>query len=166
MHLFNLTQFERIVYLDADALVLVNVDDLFERNVSFAAAPDVFPPDRFNAGVMIVQPDDTVYNRMLESVATLPSYDTGDTGFLNAFFPSWFASEEAARLPFQYNAQRTMHWLTYAKQPGYWDAIQPVKILHFSSSPKPWDAPEKKGPLEMIWWNYLLESQMCRLASS
>ena len=62
MHLFNLTQFERIVYLDADTLVLVNVDDLFERNVSFAAAPDVFPPDRFNAGVMIVQPDDTSFS--------------------------------------------------------------------------------------------------------
>jgi glycogenin glucosyltransferase len=50
-------QYERVVYLDADTLVLDSIDDLFEREIgdapgSFAAAPDVFPPDRFNAGMI------------------------------------------------------------------------------------------------------------------
>ena len=34
-----------------DVFVMVVV---FEREVDFAAAPDVFPPDRFNAGVMLI----------------------------------------------------------------------------------------------------------------
>jgi hypothetical protein len=30
---------------------------VFERDVDFAAAPDVFPPDNFNAGIMLLKPD-------------------------------------------------------------------------------------------------------------
>ncbi len=49
LHVWNLVEFEKVVYIDADALVLQNVDELFSRP-GFAAAPDVFPPDKFNAG--------------------------------------------------------------------------------------------------------------------
>ncbi len=33
IHVFNLTEYSKCVYLDADTLVLQNVDDLFERCV-------------------------------------------------------------------------------------------------------------------------------------
>lgn len=29
-------------------------EDVFDRKVEFAAAPDIFPPDRFNAGVLLI----------------------------------------------------------------------------------------------------------------
>ena len=48
--------------------------------MDFAAAPDVFPPDRFNAGVMVVAPSSIVLDDMLSKVPELPSYDGGDTG--------------------------------------------------------------------------------------
>ena len=48
--------------------------------MDFAAAPDVFPPDRFNAGVMVVAPSSAVLDDMLSKVSELPSYDGGDTG--------------------------------------------------------------------------------------
>lgn len=53
---------------------------LFDRQVDFAAAPDVLPPDRFNAGVMLVTPSEAVLEDMLSKVAKLPTYDGGDTG--------------------------------------------------------------------------------------
>ena len=31
-----------------------SVEELFEKDVEFAAAPDVFPPDKFNAGVLLI----------------------------------------------------------------------------------------------------------------
>lgn len=31
-----------------------SVEELFEKDVDFAAAPDVFPPDKFNAGVLLI----------------------------------------------------------------------------------------------------------------
>ena len=71
-----------------------------------------------------------------------------------------------ARLPFGYNAQRTLHWMTYAKQPGYWRAVQPLKVIHFSSSPKPWEQGKKKGELEMVWWNAFIEAKTAPLGAS
>ena len=53
---------------------------LFETPAAFAAAPDVFPPDKFNAGVMVVTPDQSVLTAMLAAASTLPSHDGGDTG--------------------------------------------------------------------------------------
>ena len=35
---------------------------------------------------------------------------SGDTGFLNSFFPDWFSWPAEQRLPFRYNALRTMYW--------------------------------------------------------
>ena len=50
--------------------------------------------------------------------------------------------------------------MTHKKQPGYWQAVGEVAVLHFSSSPKPWESPDKKGELELIWWKYFMQAQL------
>mmetsp|Transcript_13368 Transcript_13368/g.26421 ORF Transcript_13368/g.26421 Transcript_13368/m.26421 type:complete len:83 (-) Transcript_13368:27-275(-) len=50
--------------------------------------------------------------------------------------------------------------MTWAKQPGYWKAVEPIKVIHFSSSPKPWESPDKKGPLELVWWGFFFQAKM------
>ena len=164
LHVFNLTAFRKVVYIDADTLVVENVDSLFDRPGAPcpSAAPDVFPPDKFNAGSWSWNRR-ALFEDMLAKVDTLPSHDGGDTGFLNSYFPDWFSQPQAHRLPFRFNAQRTMHWLTFTGNPGYWKSVRPIAILHFSSNPKPWTTTSesgKKGELEMIWWHYFTESQM------
>ena len=143
-------------------MVLEDISDVFERigKEKFVAAPDLFPPDRFNAGVIGLVPCSRTFDSMMSQVATLPTHDGGDTGFLNSYFHDWWQRPPAARLPFSYNAQRTLHWLTFKAQPGYWNAVKPVKVLHFSSSPKPWEVPDKKGELELIWWQHFMQSQV------
>mmetsp|Transcript_113069 Transcript_113069/g.303406 ORF Transcript_113069/g.303406 Transcript_113069/m.303406 type:complete len:228 (+) Transcript_113069:3-686(+) len=158
LRLWEQEDFDRLVYIDADCIVLESVDELFERP-SPSFCPDVFPPDRFNAGVIVMQPSRDVFAEMMAQVPKLGSHDGGDTGFLNSFFPSWYEWSSQHRLPFRYNALRTMYWFTH-KNPGYWEAIKPIKILHFCSSPKPWDAQAKKGDLEQVWWEHYLRSQM------
>jgi glycogenin glucosyltransferase len=146
--LWGLTQFSKVVYLDADMLVVgAGLEELWERPGAPcpAAAPDVFPPDRFNAGLLVVEPDAAVHAALLAAAPLLPSHDGGDTGFLNAFFPGWFAAPPPSRLPFRFNAQRTLHWFTAAAQPGYWAAVQPVVVIHYSSSPKPWEVRPPQG---------------------
>ncbi|KAJ1445820.1 nucleotide-diphospho-sugar transferase [Pelagophyceae sp. CCMP2097] len=159
LRIWQQTQFDRIVYVDADAVVVDNIDELFALDVAFAAAPDVFPPDKFNAGVLVIKPCLETFARLEAAIPLLPSHDGGDTGFLNSFFPDWFASPASCRLAFGYNAQRTLHWFTHSSNPGYWDSISPLKVVHFSSSPKPWDAPGKKGPLELLWWDTFMQAQ-------
>ena len=162
LQVWALDDFDVVLYVDVDAVVCENVDHLFDIDCDLAAAPDVFPPDRFNAGVLLLRPDRATYERLVALAPTAPSYDGGDTGFLNAAFPAWHGGENArlARLPFACNAQRTMHWMTRAA-PGYWEAVKPIKILHFSSAPKPWQAPDKKGECEMVWWDFFLQMQLC-----
>ncbi|CAL1155613.1 unnamed protein product [Cladocopium goreaui] len=150
--------FAKLVYIDADCLVLENVDELFDRSCP-AFCPDVFPPDKFNAGVMVLEPSRKIFQEMLTQVEQMPSHDGGDTGFLNSFFPDWYSWPAEQRLPFRYNALRTMYWFTHSN-PGYWKSVAPVKVLHFCSSPKPWDSDAKKGDLEQIWWEHYLRSQI------
>ncbi|KAH9195776.1 hypothetical protein AeNC1_002239 [Aphanomyces euteiches] len=167
LHVFNLVEFSTVFYIDSDAFVLANVDEVLERDIRpypFAAAPDIFPPDRFNAGVLLLHPNAELFQRLVSQSAQFQSYDGGDTGYLNAVFPDWYTYDAKARLPFAYNAQRTMHWLTYAKKPGYWDAVGDAKVLHCSSSPKPWESPDKKGDLEMLWWQYFTEMNLEAMA--
>eukprot|EP00753_Platysulcus_tardus_P010676 PLAT2954.1.p1 GENE.PLAT2954.1~~PLAT2954.1.p1 ORF type:complete len:351 (+),score=162.19 PLAT2954.1:48-1100(+) len=156
--LWSLTDWDKLVYIDADAMVVRNVDDLFLRPTP-AAAPDVFPPDCFNAGVLVVTPNAATFASMLAVTAELPSHDGGDTGFLNSFFPDWWSWPAEQRLPFGYNAQRTMYWFTH-KKPSYWAAVKPLSIIHYSSSPKPWDAAASKGELELRWWAMFVSAQL------
>ncbi|CEM34465.1 unnamed protein product [Vitrella brassicaformis CCMP3155] len=157
LHVWSLTEFQRVVYIDADCIVMRKIDCLFDpAAVSCPAfAPDVFPPDRFNAGVMVIEPSLAVYEDLLAKRTVLRSYDRGDTGFLNAYFSGWYGWDAKHRLAFHYNAQRTMHWMTHSKQPGYWDecVLPCLSVLHLSSSPKPWESPDRKGPTEWLWWN-------------
>ena len=46
---WKLTQYKKCVFMDADTLVLQNIDDCFDRD-ELSAAPDVGWPDCFNSG--------------------------------------------------------------------------------------------------------------------
>jgi len=52
LHCWRLLQYTKCVFLDADTLVLTNIDDLFDRE-ELSAAPDAGWPDCFNTGVFV-----------------------------------------------------------------------------------------------------------------
>lgn len=53
--IWQLTEYEKIVYLDLDVLVVENIDELFERP-DLSAAPDILTGDKFNSGVLVIKP--------------------------------------------------------------------------------------------------------------
>ncbi|CAI5986779.1 unnamed protein product [Closterium sp. NIES-64] len=65
--MWTLTEYHRLVYVDADLLVMSSLDDLFCRD-ELSAAPDTIPPDRFNSGLMVVAPSDDTFRDMLSKV--------------------------------------------------------------------------------------------------
>jgi glycogenin glucosyltransferase len=167
-----------LVYLDPDTVVVKNIDNLLasicdvQNGYYFAASPDIFPPDKFNAGVLVLSPNSELFVEMLRVCAMFKSYDGGDTGFLNQFFPRWFCRDswfhgfdeaglkhrglvQVERLPFGYNAQRIMHSWT-KKKPAYWRDGVDLHVLHYSSSPKPWERPlsNNSGDLDQLWWKF------------
>lgn len=131
---WKLTEFEKCVFLDADTLVLQNIDDLFERD-ELSAVPDVGWPDCFNSGVFVFKPSDTTYAGLLDHAKRYGSFDGGDQGLLNEFFSNWNTQDISHRLPFVYN---TVSTASYTYTPAFKRYGKDIKIVHFLGSSKPW----------------------------
>lgn len=152
IQIWRLTQFEKVVFLDADTLVLKNVDELFERP-ELSAAPDVGWPDCFNSGVFVCVPSSDTYKRLEEFIKTSgSSFDGGDQGLLNNFFPGW-AESSTRRLSFLYNV---VSHSFYSYLPAFLKYKDDIKIVHFIGERKPWY--HRPGPgadindLAHKWW--------------
>ena len=86
IHVFNQTQYSKVIFLDADTLVLRNIDELFntaangtmddkDRNKRFAAAPDAGWPDCFNSGVFVCRPSFEDYQGLIEMASQEGTFD-------------------------------------------------------------------------------------------
>ena len=149
--------YDRIVFLDADTIVVENIDSLFLCN-GFCAV--LRHSERFNTGVMALEPMAFDVDDMLSRIKDMPSYTGGDQGFLNAYLKDFarapmFYPERGrllnsdvkgtlgvltmGRLPTQYNADLGLFVLNRNR----W-AIDTVSVIHYTLGPvKPW-----------AWWSY------------
>ncbi len=126
--IWKMTAWDRLIYLDADVIVRANIDELFAID-EFAAAPDLginLHYERFNSGVFCCQPSLDTFDAMMSLIAKTTSYDGGDQGFLNEFFP------QARRLDRNYNVLKRL----YTCHPDMFN-LDDVKVLHYTGR-KPW----------------------------
>mmetsp|Transcript_12300 Transcript_12300/g.28410 ORF Transcript_12300/g.28410 Transcript_12300/m.28410 type:complete len:318 (-) Transcript_12300:51-1004(-) len=159
LHVFGLyDNYDKVVFLDADLLILKNIDELFELDLStgypFAAAPEIMPPDTFNTGVLVVAPSEKTYHELLQAARSMQSPDGSDQGFLNQFYPRWFEQDSSHRLPFVYNALQTV--ASYYNPA--WEMLKDnMKVLHFAGDDlmKPWSfegsLPPSLGVFLFLW---------------
>ena len=75
IQLWRLTQYRKIVFLDADTYPLKNIDDLFKRPSSFSAAPDAGWPDCFNSGVFVTEPSESTFENLAALASEKGSFD-------------------------------------------------------------------------------------------
>ncbi|MHC2300484.1 glycosyltransferase [Rhizobium mongolense] len=147
LRLWQLTEYERTVFIDADAIVLKNIDRLFGYP-EFSAAPNVYETladfRRLNSGVFVARPSEETFGRML---ALLDQPDAfwrrTDQTFLEAFFPDWHG------LPVYFNMLQYV-WFT---MPALWD-WKSISVLHYQYE-KPWEKDHPKAgrlkPLIDLW---------------
>lgn len=147
---WELCDYDKVVFLDADTLVLQNVDELFDRR-EIAAAPDFFMADRFNSGVMVLEPSEETFGRMLHALASEESYDGGDQGFLNQFFHDWYAMGVEHRLPAGYNMHHFVYQFLQRHAAVYKDLDKEVKIIHYTLQ-KPWIGKATVTGGSGVWW--------------
>ncbi|GJE85833.1 glycosyltransferase family 8 protein [Phanerochaete sordida] len=130
LHIFRLTQYSKIIFLDADVLPVSPISHLFTTPHEFAAVPDVGWPDIFNSGVLVATPGEDKFNELMDLQKTKGSWDGGDQGILNEWRgPNWH------RLSFTYNTTPTAAY-TYA--PAYERFGSAIKAIHFIGYDKPW----------------------------
>ncbi|XP_037552790.1 glycogenin-1 [Nematolebias whitei] len=152
IHCWTLTQYSKCVFLDADTLVLSNVDELFDRG-ELSAAPDPGWPDCFNSGVFVFRPSLLTHSRLLDHARHHGSFDGGDQGLLNSFFNSWPVEDISKHLPFIYNLCAST---VYSYLPAFQQFGHNAKIVHFAGAVKPWSSPRGDSHLmerfASLWW--------------
>ncbi|EMD41902.1 glycosyltransferase family 8 protein [Gelatoporia subvermispora B] len=138
LHVFRLTQFSKVVFLDADVLPIQPMSHLFDTPHEFAAVPDVGWPDIFNSGVLVLSPGEDKFNDLLELLKSRGSWDGGDQGLLN----EW-RGQDWHRLSFTYNTTPTAAY-TYA--PAYERFGSQIRAIHFIGPNKPWSSIMTRPP--------------------
>jgi hypothetical protein len=146
LNVFRLTRFSRVLFMDADTIVLKPLVSLFHVP-PLAAVPDCC--GYFNSGVMLLRPSESEFAAMVDAIPTLPTYDGGDQGFLNSYFRQW------TRLDYRWNAQLP----DFLDLPSAWQ-LDNIAVIHFEKY-KPWLAKSITDrnlaatlePLFQIWRN-------------
>ncbi|MCE6960318.1 glycosyltransferase family 8 protein [Cereibacter sphaeroides] len=149
LRLWQLTDYRAVVFIDADALVLRNVDRLFDYP-EFCAAPNVYESlgdfHRMNSGVFTARPSEATFQAMLARLDVPGAFwRRTDQSFLQEFFPDWHG------LPVFFNM---LQYVWFA-MPELWSWPQ-VRILHFQYE-KPWqdhDKADRLRPLIELWRAY------------
>jgi len=131
LRLWELDEYRKVVYLDADTLVVQNIDDLFEYP-AFSAAPNLYQAagdlTRMNSGVFVAQPGRLVFADMLRVLERSErTYLRTDQTFLGEYFPRWHG------LPYVYN---TLQYV-YFNLPELWQ-WHAIRVIHYQYE-KPWD---------------------------
>mmetsp|Transcript_38246 Transcript_38246/g.83205 ORF Transcript_38246/g.83205 Transcript_38246/m.83205 type:complete len:704 (-) Transcript_38246:50-2161(-) len=127
LRLFELTDFERIVYLDTDIYVKKNVDFLFQQPGRLSVAGGMEAPGVHNTGVTIA-PDAEFAARILR--LDLKSYDGDDEGL----FHHVVSADEWRELP----AHTTVFWGVHQLASWKW-SYGSYSIIQMSSAIKPWN---------------------------
>jgi alpha-N-acetylglucosamine transferase len=147
LRLWGLTEYDSCVFIDADAIVLRNIDRLFAYP-EFSAAPNVYESladfNRMNSGVFVAKPSVDTFEKMLTRLDQPEIlWKRTDQTFLQAFFPNWHG------LPVYFNMLQYV-WFT---MPELWD-WQSISVLHYQYE-KPWENDHPKAdrlrPLIDLW---------------
>jgi hypothetical protein len=149
---FGIDDIDRAIFLDADTIVLRNIEDLFERK-AIAAAPDFFSPERFNSGVMVIEPSPQLFKEMQIALIETSTYDGGDQGFLNNFFGDWWALPVEHRLPSGYNTHHFIFQFMVAHEILRRQFLDQVRIVHYTLQ-KPWMGMTLMGGSSTWWEKY------------
>jgi lipopolysaccharide biosynthesis glycosyltransferase len=85
LHLFSLTNYTQILYLDADTIVKGSLERAWQCNAPLCGAPDVFHPVFFNCGVLVLTPNATELRLLLQALPMLPAHESEQSA-LNEYY--------------------------------------------------------------------------------
>ncbi|XP_059283331.1 UDP-glucuronate:xylan alpha-glucuronosyltransferase 2-like [Lycium ferocissimum] len=84
--LWQLIDYNKIIFIDSDIIVLRNMDVLFYFPQMSATGND---GSIFNSGVMVIEPSNCTFRMFMQRREEVVSYNGGDQGFLNEVFVWW-----------------------------------------------------------------------------
>lgn len=149
--IWGFVQFEKIVFLDSDLLILNNIDSLFNyESFSGVCAGKSYPGNEnwkgINSGVMVIVPDLNVKQALLDLIPkTIDECQKnhrliGDQDVLQLYLTDRWDNELSLQIDEGYNI--FADFLNYyIKELGYsWDKTKgrTIYVVHFIGRTKPW----------------------------
>ncbi|KAL4541123.1 hypothetical protein Ndes2437B_g05508 [Nannochloris sp. 'desiccata'] len=172
LRMWEWTEFDRLVYLDADMVALQNLDHLFHlpKEVPVYAVGDCFGgrldkeerdacchfhpskrPEYFNAGFLVLTPDKKELERMESELIEMNGQGIAQWRFAEQDFLNLYFYGRWKWLPAIYNAQKRIKY----HHPSLWH-LEDIAVLHYVDE-KPWshrDSEENQMYREEVelWW--------------
>ncbi|KAL8523310.1 hypothetical protein ACS0TY_013328 [Phlomoides rotata] len=84
--LWQLTDYDKVIFIDSDVVVLRNLDILFHFPQMSATGNDAHI---FNSGIMVIEPSNCTFRMLMDGRGEIISYNGGDQGYLNEVFVWW-----------------------------------------------------------------------------
>ena len=159
--IWGLTQFEKIVFLDSDMLIVRNIDELFECEPFSAVCADSSYPGNegwaggLNSGLMVIEPNIETEKQLLQCVKPVVEESqeqkrlVGDQDVVK-YFISDFGQRVSLHLDEGYNIFAD-HLTYYIRHLGYSlsnKTGKPIYVVHFIGKAKPW---MKKTLRQYVW---------------
>jgi alpha-N-acetylglucosamine transferase len=147
---FELTQFEKVVFIDADMMVMQNLDCLFSKpHMSATNAGFSFPGNEndidLNSGLMVIEPQPNLVEQLLSTIPSILMRKKafGDQDLLQAFYSEW-PSRPELNFGEKYNVYAN-YLEYYIRELNYHfnsnvDDPKSIAIVHFIGASKPWHA--------------------------
>lgn len=161
--IWGLTQYQKLVFVDSDMLILSNIDHLFEKEgFCGVCAGKSFPGHDdwkgVNSGLLVVVPDKQVESELLRRLPrVLDAFEkaglpVGDQDVLNDYLGDKWADNTNLHLDEGYNL--FADYLTYyIKKLGYSfkdTADKPIHVVHFIGKFKPWMKPTLRNRVWLL----------------
>lgn len=155
---FGLTQFDKIVFVDADVQILHSLDQLFELpHMSAMVAGRSYPGNEdwvdLTSGIMTIVPQEGLVDEITAMIPVVMDQKKGcgDQDILQAFYPEWPQHKELdmgekygviASYASYYEKHLGYHYTNVIKDP------KAVAIIHYAGEKKPWM--QYWGPMSVL----------------
>jgi glycogenin glucosyltransferase len=144
LNIMRLTQFDKIVFVDADMLLLQNIDHLFSYpSLSATTGGKAAHPEytEFNSGLLVVEPSEKVFAELMgcidpaikRKVALCRGY--GDQDVFNEYYSDWNRKPEC-QFDEIYNAEIT--YLDALMTSKGFRNLRDIAVLHYIGKIKIW----------------------------
>lgn len=147
LFMFELTQFDKIIYLDSDMIVLENIDELFSKPHMAAVVAGKKHPgheswSKLNSGIMVIEPKQGSVNELMSVLPVVIKKKDyfGDQDILQEYYSEW---EKDPKLELDEKYNLFFSYVTYYIQKlGYKlhsnDTEKNIAVVHFIGKNKPW----------------------------
>jgi hypothetical protein len=154
---FNMTKYDRIIYMDVDALVLKSLDELFMLPSVILASPVAYWEDEpcFTSAMLVIQPNTKTWTELYKRINLAVVNGKFDMDLLNSFFQHKLGNHaktfpEVLLLP-GYFLVLSSHFrdrIHGKDEKRNLKSLEPFSdiddlanrtyVVHFSNQPKPW----------------------------